>query len=645
MSNLLKYVEFIVESVNDGRIIYSTRLRTLLRSVSDKSKDTFNVAGYLLRLENRIDYKDTFTLIDITDKNDTISMINISRINRAISHDPDILSFIDSVSPENRVDHIIAHASYGSNSIPWIDRLWKNQRTDVKIGRHVKRLIPKLSQISGTSKITDADIEVFVNLYKSSFDYEKGLKDRLEMVNGDLIKEWYSEGKYQSGGGSLNNSCMRYSKCQNYFDIYTKNPEVCNLLILKNESGKLIARSLIWKLTDGRTYMDRVYTVNDSDTNIFRDYATEKGWIYYNGGGLSKMEVQLKKEEYVKFPYMDTFYSYNKEVNILVNDEIRESDDWYILQNTDGSYTAGGGVWSEYHNEYLNEEEAVWCDNINSYVYQDDAIWLEYRQEWAGPSDGIIWSEYQQESYYRDDAIWSECMNSWLYMEDTISIATNASGDTDACVGDRKDLYIEVDGEYYSRKTYVKNPFGDGYIFLDQKVDGVKFIDLLESKVKEETGDDGNGVKAREKLIEIVNQLIQKMNNGELDDVLDQIRESESYKKLGDFWRRYMSKESLLSPNLVAYYILYWSINENHFNPNKWCQVSVYVNAYNGVVELIPNEDDKIMFKKAAIRSGYEEVSTDRIRTLIMELTNISIQFDYSIFGVEFLKLYLYLTT
>ena len=638
MSNLLKYVEFIVESVNDGRIIYSTRLRTLLRSVSDKSKDTFNVAGYLLRLENRIDYKDTFTLIDITDKNDTISMINISRINRAISHDPDILSFIDSVSPENRVDHIISHASYGSNSIPWIDRLWKNQRTDVKIGRHVKRLIPKLSQISGTSKITDADIEVFVNLYKSSFDYEKGLKDRLEMVNGDLIKEWYSEGKYQSGGGSLNNSCMRYSKCQNYFDIYTKNPEVCNLLILKNESGKLIARSLVWKLTDGRTYMDRVYTVNDSDTNIFRDYATEKGWIYYNGGGLSKMEVQLKKEEYVKFPYMDTFYSYNKEVNILVNDEIRESDDWYILQNTDGSYSVGGGVWSEYHNEYLNEDEAVWCDNINSYVYQEDAIWLEYRQEWAGPSEEIIWSEHSQESYYRDDVVWSECMTSWLHTEDTIEIITDYDEEIDYCDPIRKDIYIEVGGKYYLRKNYVKNPLKglNEYVFLDQKENGVKFKDQLESVVKEETGDNGDGIKARERLNILIKELMSKDNT-------EHIKSIENISAYKDWKNSYQlrGRENILQTIDILYYVFYWYSIPDRPSPNKYLSPSFVGSKYNELLQLIPDESS-VRYKNFA--SVGEAISSDKARLIISGLSGVAIEFDYSVFGVEFCKLYLYLS-
>jgi hypothetical protein len=614
------------------------------KAAKDESTKSFNIASHLLNIESRADYRDTFTLIDVTDKNDTLSMINISRINRAISHDPDILSFIGTIPEELRVDHIISHAAHSSNGVNWINKLWNSQRTDVKVGRYAKRVLTSVAKLT----VKDSDIEIFVNLYKSSFDYEKGLKDRLEIVSGDDIKDWYSEDTYQTGGGSLNNSCMRYSKCQKYFDIYTKNPEVCQMLILKNENNKLIARALIWKLVNEQTYMDRVYTVNDSDTNIFKEYATEKGWSTYYGRN-NDMKVQLKNEEYNKFPYMDTFYSYNKSVNILVNDAVRESNDWYILQNTDGSYSEGGGVWSEYHNEYINEEEAIWCENINSFVYQDDAIWLEYRQEWAGPSDEIIWSEYQQESYYRDDASFSDCMGSWLLNEDMITVTTNADGDTDYCLPDRKDLYIEVDGEYYLRSKYVKNPFGEGYVFLDQKIDGVKFTDILESKVKEETGDTNDGKKAREKLKSIVDELISKMDNGDLDDIINQVADSDSYRKMGNWWRMFMSKESLLSPKLVLYYILYWSICETHFDPNKYSYgfngTSTQINAYNGVLDIIKNEDDKLIYKNCVIRQGSTEPSNERVRSLVCELTNISIQFDYSVFGNEFLRLYLYLTT
>ena len=73
------------------------------------------------------------------------------------------------------------------------------------------------------------------------------------------------------------------------FKIYTENPDVCKMLILI-EDDKLIGRALVWKLSSIKIYgkdpvqdswfMDRQYTIKDSDVEKFRNYAKEKGWIY-----------------------------------------------------------------------------------------------------------------------------------------------------------------------------------------------------------------------------------------------------------------------------------------------------------------------------------------------------------------------------
>jgi hypothetical protein len=650
MDFLLKYFDFILESSNSGRIVYSSEFRVLLKMVSDKtsisSSNSLNIAKLLLDIENKSE--DTYTLIDLTDKNDVISMISISRINRSIETDHDISSFISSIPQDLRTNYIISNA-YNKGTANWIDKLWSNQRTDVKIGRYAKRVLTSIA--NQTITIKDSDIEIFVNLYKSSFDYSKGLKDKFEIVSGNDIKKYYLEDIYESGGGSLNNSCMRYKKCQDYFDIYTKNPEVCQLLILKNERDRLIGRSIIWKLIDKKIYMDRVYTTNDSDINIFKNYAKEKGWVsYYDIKGI--INVQLKKEEYVKFPYMDTFCSFNKETFILVNDEIRESD-WYFLQNTDGSYISGGGIWSEYHGEYISEDEAIWCENINSYVHQDDAIWMEYKQEWAGPNEDIIWSEYDQESYYKEDSCYSNCMDTWLLESKSISIIIDSDENMDYCAPDRSDLYLNIGGTFYLRKSYVVNPFDNGYIFYNEIKDQISEI------VKETTGDNGDGIKARGKISEISNIIFA---NGFSEKSIHAVRESESYKKMVNWWEeKFMYEvetgkyrtESVLTPKESLYYILYWAISEVKFDPRKWVASATYENLYNDMIILIDDDKAKSKYRNSVLRTNtsgiihhkFYELDPSRIKQLFSMLTDIANKFDYSIFGNEFYILYLYLTS
>ena len=64
--------------------------------------------------------------------------------------------------------------------------------------------------------------------------------------------------------------------------------------------------------------MDRIYVINDSDVQLFRDYAKENGWYskYYNNSGADtrayspeggtvdlNLRITLDKKDYGSFPY------------------------------------------------------------------------------------------------------------------------------------------------------------------------------------------------------------------------------------------------------------------------------------------------------------------------------------------------------
>ena len=57
-----------------------------------------------------------------------------------------------------------------------------------------------------------------------------------------------------------------------YFDLYCTQPE-CRMLVALKED-KLAARALVWTIGD-KTFMDRVYYIEDSLYNIFVNYAKE----------------------------------------------------------------------------------------------------------------------------------------------------------------------------------------------------------------------------------------------------------------------------------------------------------------------------------------------------------------------------------
>jgi hypothetical protein len=130
---------------------------------------------------------------------------------------------------------------------------------------------------------------------------------------------------------------MRYNSCKDYFDIYTENPEVCQLLIFKSLNGeKLLGRALLWTNVDGKKLMDRIYTTKDNYIKLFKKWADEKDYkqIYYEDFSTT---IKVESKDYKKYPYMDTFKYYSQEKGLLYNDSSDVERPYYRLEDTGGS--------------------------------------------------------------------------------------------------------------------------------------------------------------------------------------------------------------------------------------------------------------------------------------------------------------------
>jgi hypothetical protein len=205
----------------------------------------------------------------------------------------------------------------------------------IKIGRFAQALLNdpdviedlELSFVEDNIQgLTPRDYEEFVNLYKSEFTV---VSNEFKLIKGDEISYYYDVYNHAYGDkGQLGSSCMRYTKCQEYFSIYQKNPEVCQLLAYVNQDNKVLGRALVWKLekkVDGcpaEYFMDRIYSHSDSDMLKFQNYAKEQGWVmknkntsdiveslFFNYNGqvfLSHVYVKLDNFNFKKFPFVDT---------------------------------------------------------------------------------------------------------------------------------------------------------------------------------------------------------------------------------------------------------------------------------------------------------------------------------------------------
>lgn len=116
---------------------------------------------------------------------------------------------------------------------------------------------------------------------------------------------------------------MRFKKNQKLFDIYTENPDVCKLLILKldESSEKILGRALVWTTNKG-IYLDRPYCRFDDDIFLFYKYAEDKGWLYFDKNQGDRMYIDIKNHDFgegIFNPYMDTFKKYFPESSKLAN--------------------------------------------------------------------------------------------------------------------------------------------------------------------------------------------------------------------------------------------------------------------------------------------------------------------------------------
>ncbi len=385
-------------------VVLSDNFKNLLNKIITNSKKS-RISESLLKLENNPDKKFDISYIDRTDNDDVITFIPSTRVKR--------------------------HLDEGGS----LDDAWKIRgRAETRIGRLVRRLF-------GTT-FEQESIEKFVNKYKAAVRSEK-LFDNFQVVDGENIKFWYLGTRYEKAKGTLSNSCMQGHACQRYFGIYVNNPNQVKLCILKNDEGdKIKGRALVWKLSRPKDviFMDRIYTCEDADVNLFVEYAKQQGWatkktqsyrgddLLMSDGILKKeivLEVELENTDFNRYPYMDTFRYYSKDESLLSN--VYENMNEYITLNDTGGYYEeyGEGEYeptyvTDYKGNEIDENDAVWCDYDDAYCLRGDAIYINKGENGRGryfiPNSPFLkYSDFSDSYYHKDDVVWSEYMKDWIY--------------------------------------------------------------------------------------------------------------------------------------------------------------------------------------------------------------------------------------
>lgn len=486
---ILRYNNFIegdliFESlINETYVYYVKDFKDVLYKLSRQSQ----IAKDLIDLEYR-DVKNDMTFISLSDREGYISGSTLRNLKKNVEK-----SFTDWANGHNLgdvrtkeiLDIMIGKIEKGETSQSDVNYMFNEydlkskSRNDVKLGRLVNALLP--------GKYTSKDIEEFTNKFKATLSNQG---ERFEEVSGEEIENWYSAGNYKEMSGTLGNSCM--AQKTGLFKIYTENPDVCKMLILL-EDDKLIGRALVWKLSSIKIYgkdpaqdswfMDRQYTIKDSDVEKFRNYAKEKGWIYKSSNNHhsfsnvtiegeeknAELEVQVKATNYGRYPYMDTFRRFNPNEGILYNDDDEDEsyEGQYILNSTSGSYEEiESGVWSEWHDRRIPHDRAVWSDWADSYIDRDYGTYIEtgsrrYRNSWYPEDcDDIVYDEWIDEPIHSDDSVYSNAYGYCLYDANAVEVIRDIASDGEP--EDAEDNWYHKDDDdiinsrEYKYKTWFK---------------------------------------------------------------------------------------------------------------------------------------------------------------------------------------------
>ena len=316
-------------SLNEAKLYYLSNFKRAMDSSPDEFSEIVSDLRKLWGKETGVD----ITLIDIEEN---------------------MLSYSTGKGMEDLLDKNLNSIEITNNE----NDILSLTRSKIKIGRFLNKVI------NTPKKYPESLIDKFV-VYLQSNSKNTDDKWKISLVKGDEIGRYYNSNNYRTEnkfGSSLWQSCMtdRMLIMDNLFNIYTKNSEVCSLLIMTDESGKLAARALVWNVSVKQKekelgnikFVDRIYSTEDWMVMKIQNWAKENGMarrltnigyncsdIFYDGGKYYEvqMDVSVNKIYYSAFPYLDTFNYYDVKGGRLLN--YKPSDfKGFGLQSTEGNW-------------------------------------------------------------------------------------------------------------------------------------------------------------------------------------------------------------------------------------------------------------------------------------------------------------------
>ena len=232
-------------------------------------------------------------------------------------------------------------------------QVWNfKKRYHTSVGKLIRRIFK--------DKYSDRDITSFSEAYASLITVANPLYD-FQIMEGEQVKWAYHENNYHTHTNTLGSSCMRYDRCQSYFDIYTKDPSKVKIGVLL-KGGKVAARAILWNLGDYWAY-DRIYSTRTETENLLKSTLETAGYrrIWQTSGHYS---LKIDLSDIARFPYVDTLHCYHPDDQILSN----------YGEGHHFSFRSTGG---DYYDNGAQEDNNVDCACCGDTVEFDDSYYVD----------------------------------------------------------------------------------------------------------------------------------------------------------------------------------------------------------------------------------------------------------------------------
>ena len=270
------------------------------------------------------------------------------------------------------------------------------------------------------------------------------------------------------------------------------------------DCDETLQRVLIQKLKDGGHI--------DAYKKTGAGCSDSRAIVDINGNSMSdvllSIECNLEDGDYLS--YQDSFKWYDEENNIAYNRDTGEVSPWGLLSSTSLHYESPccdedkdheNERWSEYNNEWINEDDAVWVESRDDYFYdnqthygyhgyrrngawrwieedlfEDDCIYIEGEYYYAGedceePEDyGLERCPYCEEWMLadHDGCEYSELLDQWFCDEGCREGAENEYKEENWYYSDLTEEYYETESELAEAEREWHEEHGHAYSEYDE---------------------------------------------------------------------------------------------------------------------------------------------------------------------------------